>query len=98
MNTHPNAHTGGAAAVAVCGDTGSGMTTSARPTTRSRSPRVRAWKESRPELAVHVYAAGHGFNCDQRGSYHAESAKLARDRTVGSLSPRRLLLAAEVRR
>lgn len=28
------------------------------------------------------YKAGHGFNCDQRGSYDAESAKLARMRTL----------------
>jgi carboxymethylenebutenolidase len=43
---------------------------------------VRAWLAARPELAAHIYAAGHGFNCDQRGSYHAESAKLARERTL----------------
>lgn len=30
----------------------------------------------------HFYAAGHGFNCDQRGSYDAASAKLARTRSV----------------
>lgn len=31
----------------------------------------------------HFYAdAGHGFNCDQRGSFHAESAKVARGRTI----------------
>ncbi len=43
---------------------------------------VQALKSARPELAFHVYPAGHGFNCDQRGSYHAESAKVARDRTL----------------
>jgi len=43
---------------------------------------VRTWLAARPELAAHIYAAGHGFNCDQRGSYHAESAKLARERTL----------------
>jgi carboxymethylenebutenolidase len=43
---------------------------------------VRAWLAARPELTAHVYGAGHGFNCDQRGSFHAESAKLARERTV----------------
>jgi len=43
---------------------------------------VRAWLATRPELAAHIYGAGHGFNCDQRGSYHAESAKLARERTL----------------
>ena len=30
----------------------------------------------------YFYPAGHGFNCDQRGSYHADSAKLARTRTL----------------
>ena len=35
-----------------------------------------------PEAISHFYDAGHGFNCDQRGSYDAESAKLARERTV----------------
>jgi carboxymethylenebutenolidase len=43
---------------------------------------VRAWLAARPELGAHIYAAGHGFNCDQRGSYHADSAKLARERTL----------------
>ena len=36
-----------------------------------------------PEVQGHFYAgAGHGFNCDQRGSYNAEAAKLARERTL----------------
>ena len=43
---------------------------------------VRAWLAARPELKAHLYAAGHGFNCDQRGSYDAASAKLARERTL----------------
>jgi carboxymethylenebutenolidase len=34
----------------------------------------------------YFYPAGHGFNCDQRGSYDAESAKLARGRTLEFLS------------
>jgi carboxymethylenebutenolidase len=29
-----------------------------------------------------IYDADHGFNCDQRGSYDAASAKLARERTL----------------
>jgi carboxymethylenebutenolidase len=33
----------------------------------------------------YFYAAGHGFNCDQRGSYNAEIAKLARSRTLDFL-------------
>ena len=38
-----------------------------------------------PWLPVHVYPAGHGFNCDERGSFHPESAVLALRRTVGML-------------
>ena len=30
----------------------------------------------------YFYPAGHGFNCDQRGSYNADAAKLARSRTL----------------
>ena len=36
-----------------------------------------------PGITAHFYAgAGHGFNCDQRGSWNAEAAKLARSRTL----------------
>lgn len=35
-----------------------------------------------PDAESHFYPAGHGFNCDQRGSYHAESAALALSRTL----------------
>jgi carboxymethylenebutenolidase len=31
------------------------------------------------------YPAGHGFNCDQRGSFNADSSKLARSRTLAFL-------------
>ena len=34
-----------------------------------------------PNVPVYIYPAGHGFVCDERGSYHAESDKLARQRT-----------------
>ncbi len=43
------------------------------------------WEKVRahhPKLPVHVYPAGHGFNCDERGGYHPESARLARERTI----------------
>jgi carboxymethylenebutenolidase len=39
-----------------------------------------------PDAVSHFYKAGHGFNCDQRGSYHADSAKLARSRTLAFLA------------
>jgi len=43
---------------------------------------VRAFEKAHPEVEVHVYAANHGFNCDQRGSYDAHAAKLALERTL----------------
>jgi carboxymethylenebutenolidase len=38
-------------------------------------------KAARPETPVYVYAAGHGFNCDERGSFNKECADVARQRT-----------------
>ena len=46
---------------------------------------VERLQTAHPQLPVYVYPAGHGFNCDQRGSYHAESARLARERTLAFL-------------
>jgi carboxymethylenebutenolidase len=43
---------------------------------------VEAFKKSHPEVEVHIYHANHGFNCDQRGSWDAPSAKLARERSL----------------
>jgi carboxymethylenebutenolidase len=42
-------------------------------------------RAAHPEIALHVYPAGHGFNCDERGSYDAASARIALDRTLGFL-------------
>ena len=38
--------------------------------------------KAHPNVPTYIYPAGHGFVCDERGSYHAESAKLARERTM----------------
>jgi carboxymethylenebutenolidase len=46
---------------------------------------VRKFAAAHPEVQVFVYGAGHGFNCDQRGSYDAASANLARERTLAFL-------------
>jgi carboxymethylenebutenolidase len=46
---------------------------------------VRAFAEAHPDVAVHIYAADHGFNCDQRGSYDPAAATLARQRTLDFL-------------
>jgi carboxymethylenebutenolidase len=43
---------------------------------------VETFRKAHPEVEVHVYECGHGFNCDQRGSYNADAAKLARQRTL----------------
>jgi len=44
-------------------------------------------KAKRPECEVYVYdEADHGFHCDERGSYHAESAKIAWGRTTAFLA------------
>lgn len=40
-------------------------------------------KATFPDVPVHVYdGAGHGFNCDRRGSFDEQSAQLALDRTL----------------
>jgi len=47
---------------------------------------ARAVSEAHSSTVAHFYPAGHGFNCDQRGSYHAESSQLARERTLAFLA------------
>lgn len=43
---------------------------------------VEAIRKAHPEAEVFVYdGAGHGFNCDHRGSYNEASCKTARERT-----------------
>ena len=42
---------------------------------------VESFKTAHPEVEVFVYAADHGFNCDQRGSYDAAASAAARART-----------------
>ena len=42
---------------------------------------VKEFEALHPTLPVYVYDADHGFNCDERGSYDAPSAALARQRT-----------------
>ena len=46
---------------------------------------VRELAAAHPEAQVYIYAADHGFNCDQRGSYDAPSAKTARERSLAFL-------------
>ena len=39
-------------------------------------------RQANPDVPIFVYPAGHGFSCDERASFDAESAKLARERTL----------------
>ncbi len=42
-------------------------------------------REHLPGAEIHVWPAGHGFNCDQRPDYDAEVAQLAMERTLAFL-------------
>ena len=39
-------------------------------------------RAAHPNAEIHIYDAGHGFNCDQRGSFNETAAALARERTL----------------
>jgi len=43
---------------------------------------VQKVKDAHPDLPVHLYPAGHGFSCDDRGSFEPTSSKIARERTM----------------
>ena len=44
--------------------------------------KARAVAAAPPDVTTHYYAAGHGFNCDQRGSHDESAATTARERTL----------------
>ena len=48
-------------------------------------PGIKALAKAHPKLEAHFYDADHGFNCDQRGSFHAPSARTARERSLAFL-------------
>ena len=43
---------------------------------------VAAHRAKQPSATIHVYPAGHGFNCDARKDFDAESSALAWQRTI----------------
>lgn len=43
---------------------------------------VHAFIHEQPKVEVQIYAANHGFNCDQRGAFNAPAAELAFKRTL----------------
>ena len=76
---------------------GGGMTTEAESARQAKVPvmahfaeedkwismaSVEAFKMAHPQAQVFTYAAHHGFNCNHRGAWHAESAALAQQRTL----------------
>ena len=47
---------------------------------------VEMMKEKQPQAEIYVYQhAGHGFHCDERGSYDQPSSRIAWERTLGFL-------------
>ena len=48
--------------------------------------RVEEIGERHPEIPIHLYPAGHGFVSDRRADYDADSARLARLRTLALFS------------
>ena len=48
--------------------------------------KAKAFADAHKDQTHYFYKAGHGFNCDQRASYDAEAAKLARSRTLEFLA------------
>ena len=47
---------------------------------------VEAIRKAHPDAEVYLYPAGHGFNCDHRPDYDADSAAKARKRTLDFFS------------
>ncbi|MCB1511696.1 MAG: dienelactone hydrolase family protein [Hyphomicrobiaceae bacterium] len=43
---------------------------------------VRSFMAKQPAVQTFVYPAGHGFSCDERGSFDAACAQQARERTI----------------
>lgn len=46
---------------------------------------VEKLQAAHPAAKVFLYDAGHGFNCDERGSFDADAARLARERSIAFL-------------
>ena len=47
---------------------------------------IEAIRAAHPEIPVYLYDAGHGFNCDERGSYNEPAATAAWGRTLAFLN------------
>jgi hypothetical protein len=48
---------------------------------------IEIMRQKQPQADIYVYQhAGHGFHCDERGSYDQPSSRIAWERTLGFLS------------
>lgn len=47
---------------------------------------VESIRARQPQAEVYIYPAGHGFHCDERGSFHDASAKIAWERSLSFLA------------
>jgi carboxymethylenebutenolidase len=47
---------------------------------------VETIRRAHPQVTIHLYPAGHGFNVPERASYDGTAAKLARERTLAFLA------------
>lgn len=50
------------------------------------SEAIERHRQSLPDAEIHIYPAGHGFNCEQRADFAPESAAIARTRTLAFLA------------
>ena len=49
--------------------------------------KIETIKNAQPDIPLYIYeGAGHGFTCEQRGSYDEEATKVARGRTLAFLA------------
>jgi carboxymethylenebutenolidase len=46
---------------------------------------INSLRQAHPECPIYLYPAGHGFNCDQRDSFHSTSSAIAFERTIQHL-------------
>ena len=47
---------------------------------------VNSLRQAHPECPIYLYPANHGFNCEQRDSFHSTSSAIAFERTIQHLA------------
>ena len=46
---------------------------------------INSLRQAHPDCPIYLYPAGHGFNCEQRDSFHSTSSAIAFERTIQHL-------------